>query len=108
MSTNLNNNIEEIRSENVAGILKGSKKPDETIIYTAHWDHLGTDPSLEGDQIYNGALDNGSGIAGLIEMGEKFSSLENKPERSILFLSVMAEEYGLFVIRLYAHNTINQ
>lgn len=106
MSTTLNNNIEEIRSENVAGILKGSKKPDETIIYTAHWDHLGTDPSLEGDQIYNGALDNGSGIAGLIEMGEKFSSLENKPERSILFLAVTAEESGLLGSQYYANNPI--
>src|SRR5699024_7763677 len=91
---------------NVVGILKGSERPDETIIYTAHWDHLGTNPDLEGDQIFNGALDNASGIAGLIEIAQKFASQDEKPERSILFLAVTAEESGLLGSKYYANNPI--
>src|SRR5699024_2177113 len=106
MSTTLNNEIEKIESRNVVGILKGSERPDETIIYTAHWDHLGTNPDLEGDQIFNGALDNASGIAGLIEIAQKFASQDEKPERSILFLAVTAEESGLLGSKYYANNPI--
>lgn len=106
MSTTLNNSIEKMKSRNVAGVLKGSKRPKETVIYMAHWDHLGTDPNLEGDKIYNGAVDNASGIAGLIELAEKYGSLGEKPARSVLFLAVTAEESGLLGSKYFANNPL--
>ncbi len=79
---------------------------DEYIIYTAHWDHFGRDPNLEGDQIYNGALDNATGTAALIELAEAFQKLGSPPLRSILFLAVTAEEQGLLGSDYYAKNPI--
>ena len=74
---------------------KGSEAPEEIFVYVAHWDHLGTDPDLEGDQIYNGALDNASGVAALLEIARAYTKLPQAPRRSVLFLSVTAEEQGL-------------
>ena len=89
-----------------AGIT-GSKYPDETIIYTAHWDHLGIGkPDDTGDSIYNGALDNASATAGLLELARAFESLKVKPVRTIIFLSVTAEEQGLWGSAWYAQNPI--
>ncbi|MFA9454200.1 MAG: M28 family metallopeptidase [Candidatus Aminicenantaceae bacterium] len=93
-------------SRNVIGILPGSDRKDEYIIYTAHWDHFGRDLSLEGDQIYNGALDNATGTAALIELAEAFQALGSPPSRSILFLAVTAEEQGLLGSDFYATNPI--
>lgn len=83
------------RSEtcNVLALKRGSKRPDEVIVYTAHWDHLGTDKSLKGDQIYNGAIDNGTGVAALLQIAGEFAV--QKPERSVLFVAVTLEESGL-------------
>jgi len=94
-------------SHNVIAKLTGSKRPDQYIIYTAHWDHLGIGkPDEKGDSIYNGALDNASGSAALIEMARAFISLKEKPERSIIFLSVTAEEQGLLGSEYYAEHPI--
>jgi Zn-dependent M28 family amino/carboxypeptidase len=95
------------KSHNVIGKITGSKLPDEYIIYTAHWDHLGIGkPDETGDSIYNGALDNASATAGLIQLAKAFKSLQTKPERTIIFLSVTAEEQGLWGSAYYAQNPI--
>ncbi|HET7178386.1 MAG TPA: M28 family metallopeptidase [Chryseosolibacter sp.] len=94
-------------SRNVVAKLTGSKRPDEYIIYTAHWDHLGIGPKdASGDSIYNGAIDNASGTAGLLELAAVFKSLDPKPERSILFLAVTGEEQGLLGSEYYAAHPI--
>ncbi|TCM19937.1 Zn-dependent M28 family amino/carboxypeptidase [Novosphingobium sp. PhB165] len=95
-----------ITSHNVAGILPGSKYPNETVIYSAHWDHLGIGaPDAKGDRIYNGARDNASGTATLIELARAFAK-GPKPERSVLFLAVTAEEKGLLGSEYYADNPL--
>ncbi|HMJ48837.1 MAG TPA: M28 family metallopeptidase, partial [Ferruginibacter sp.] len=94
-------------SHNVIGKITGNKYPDETIIYSAHWDHLGIGPPDEtGDTIYNGALDNASGTAGLIELARSFKKSDIIPERTIVFLSVTAEEQGLWGSAYYAQNPL--
>ena len=95
------------QSNNVIGKITGSEYPDETIIYTAHWDHLGIGtPDGTGDSVYNGALDNASATAGLLELARGFKSLPTKPERTIVFLSVTAEEQGLWGSAYYAQNPV--
>ncbi|MFL6740171.1 MAG: M28 family metallopeptidase [Sphingomicrobium sp.] len=95
-----------ITSHNVLGIVRGSKYPDETVIYTAHWDHLGIgQPDASGDRIYNGAIDNGTGIAQLIEQGRAFAR-GPRPQRSVVFIAVTAEEKGLLGSEYYAANPI--
>ena len=94
-------------SHNVIAKLTGSKRPDEYIVYTAHWDHLGIgQPDAKGDSIYNGALDNASGSAALIEMARVFKDIKEKPERTIIFLSVTAEEQGLLGSEYYATHPV--
>ncbi len=102
------NTIREINSSNVIGKLEGSDPTlkNEYVIYTAHWDHLGRDPKLTGDQIFNGALDNASGTAALLEIAEAFTKLATPPKRSILFLAVTAEEKGLLGAKYYAENPL--
>jgi Zn-dependent M28 family amino/carboxypeptidase len=82
-------------SENVLGLLPGSTRPDEVIVYSAHWDHFGKDDALEGDRIYNGAIDNGTGVAALLEIAEAFAHQDPPPARSILFIADTLEESGL-------------
>ena len=95
------------KSYNVIGKITGTKRPDEVIIYTAHWDHLGIGkPDEKGDSIYNGALDNATGTAGLLELARAFKSLKTKPERTIIFLSITAEEQGLQGSAYYAQNPV--
>jgi len=95
------------KSYNVIGKITGSKHPEETIIYTAHWDHLGIGkPDATGDSIYNGALDNASATAGLLELARAFKSMQTKPERTVVFLSVTAEEQGLWGSAYYAQNPV--
>jgi len=107
MSTNVKVTTEYNVSKNVIGKITGTKYPDEYIIYTAHWDHLGVGkPDSEGDTIYNGAIDNASGSAALIEMARAFANLKEKPERSILFMSVTAEEQGLLGSKYYSEHPI--
>ncbi|HEY4129213.1 MAG TPA: M28 family metallopeptidase [Gemmatimonadaceae bacterium] len=91
-----------VQSHNVVAKIDGGDKKDEYVIYTAHWDHLGKDTTLKGDQIYNGAADNASGSSELIEIAKAFTQLKTPPQRSILFLSVTAEEKGLVGAKYYA------
>ena len=91
----IKNDIERSKSNNVIAVLPGTDRADEYIFYMGHWDHFGLDPALEGDQIYNGAVDNATGIAALIEIAEAFKKLDPPPLRSIAFLAVTAEEQGL-------------
>ena len=99
-------NAEVITSHNVAGILPGAKHPDEIVAYTAHWDHLGVgQPDAKGDRIYNGAVDNATGVAQLLELARAFAK-GPKPERSVLFLAVTAEEKGLLGSEYYAANPL--
>ncbi|WP_448556677.1 M28 family metallopeptidase [Thalassotalea montiporae] len=105
-SVTVKNTIKKSVSNNFIATLPGTKKSDEHIIYSAHWDHLGTDTALDGDQIYNGAVDNATGTAALIEVAEAFTKLDVKPERSITFLAVTAEEQGLLGSKFYAANPV--
>ncbi|MCF6300670.1 MAG: M28 family metallopeptidase [Proteobacteria bacterium] len=103
-SASIENKLEFLDSYNVIAMVEGSEKPDEAFIYMAHWDHLGTDPNLEGDGIYNGALDNATGTAGLIEIAKAFA--KSKPKRTVLFIAVAAEEQGLLGSAYYAANPV--
>jgi len=93
---------EVITSHNVVARLEGARKPDETLVYSAHWDHIGVGkPDANGDTIFNGALDNASGTAALVELARGFAA-GPKPERSVVFLAVTAEEKGLLGSEYYA------
>ena len=96
----LNNKVEFSISHNVAAVKNGYKKPNEYILMMAHWDHLGIKEDQSGDNIYNGAVDNASGTAGLLELANYFSKVES--ERSLLFLAVTAEESGLLGSQYFA------
>jgi len=102
----INNTIETSTSRNVLALLPGTDRADEYIIYMSHWDHLGRDPNLEGDQIFNGALDNASGTASLLSLAKAFTALEERPQRSILFMAVTAEEQGLLGSAYYGENPV--
>jgi Zn-dependent M28 family amino/carboxypeptidase len=106
LSIDGNANAQVITSQNVVAMLPGTKRPDETIIYTAHWDHLGIgQPDATGDRIYNGAVDNATGIAMLIEQARAFAH-EPRTDRSVVFMAVTAEEKGLLGSEYYAANPI--
>ena len=99
-------NVSTITAHNVVGYLPGTRYPDETVIYSAHWDHLGIGrPDDRGDTIYNGALDNATGIAQLLEQARAFAR-EPRTERSVVFLAVTAEEKGLLGSEYYAQNPL--
>ncbi len=107
MSVDLKSTTSEKSSRNVIGILPGSEQPDEAIVYMAHWDHLGKHEGETGDAIYNGAVDNATGVAGIIEIAGKFAAGEPKPKRSIIFLAVTLEESGLLGSKYYvAHPAV--
>lgn len=93
-------------SNNVIAKLPGDQHPDECIIYTAHWDHLGTGEPVGGDSIYNGAIDNATGVAALFELANAFKAAKNPPYRSIIFLAVTAEEEGLLGSAYYSANPL--
>ena len=107
-SFTIKNTLREVDSRNVVAKLEGAdpQLKDEYVIYTAHWDHLGKDEKLQGDQIFNGALDNASGTAGLLELAEAFTSMPAPPKRSVLFLAVTAEEKGLLGAKYYAEHPL--
>lgn len=105
-SLNLNNSVRFGKTNNVVALLPGSERADECVIYTAHWDHFGVNPDLEGDNIFNGAVDNATGTAALLELAEAFTMLPQPPRRSIIFLPVTAEEQGLLGSAYYANHPI--
>jgi Zn-dependent M28 family amino/carboxypeptidase len=100
--------IRSFKSHNVIGKLEGSdpKLSGEYVIYTAHWDHLGRHPELQGDQIFNGAIDNASGVAAVIELGGAFMKVNPPPKRSVLFMATTAEEAGLLGAKFYAEHPL--
>jgi Zn-dependent M28 family amino/carboxypeptidase len=93
-------------SKNVMGVLRGSKRPDEVVVYTAHWDHLGIGSAVDGDSIYNGAADNALPVACMLATAKAFSRLERRPSRSVLFIAVTAEESGLLGSAYYVENPV--
>jgi Zn-dependent M28 family amino/carboxypeptidase len=103
-SMTITNTLRTIDSQNVVAKLEGSDPAlkDEYVVYTAHWDHLGIGPEQNGDRIYNGAKDNAIGVAGLLELARAFTKVAPAPKRSILFLSVTAEEQGLLGSQYYS------
>lgn len=105
----VNNEVRRTASNNVIGMIEGNERPDEAVLYMAHWDHLGVDVNMERkrrDLIYNGAVDNASGVAGLIEIAEAFTQRETLPKRSIVFLATTAEEQGLLGATYYAQDPV--
>ncbi|MEZ5708218.1 MAG: M28 family metallopeptidase [Blastomonas sp.] len=105
-SLSMENSIEKTMSHNVIGILPGAKRPDEYVLYSAHWDHLGRcTAAADGDDICNGAVDNATGTAALVALAEAFTKA-GAPDRSIVFLAVTAEESGLLGSEYYAANPI--
>jgi Zn-dependent M28 family amino/carboxypeptidase len=105
-SITMRNTIRRSSSHNVLAVLPGTTRADEYLIYMAHWDHFGTDTTRQGDQIFNGALDNASGTAGLLELAKAYAALDRHPARSVLFLSVTAEEQGLLGSQYYATHPV--
>jgi len=103
-SFRVRNTLRRIQSRNVLAKLTGSdpRLRHEYLVYTAHWDHLGKDEKLAGDQIYNGALDNASGVATMLEIARAFRQLRPRPKRTIVFVALTAEEQGLLGARYYA------
>ncbi|MDM8010143.1 MAG: M28 family metallopeptidase [Parasphingorhabdus sp.] len=105
-TVSLENDIKKTDSKNVVGILKGKTRPDEYVIYSAHWDHLGRcKPAPDGDDICNGAIDNATGTAALVALAEAYVKA-GAPDRSVIFLAVTAEESGLLGSKYYAENPI--
>jgi Zn-dependent M28 family amino/carboxypeptidase len=105
------NLIRRANSANVVGVLPGTKRPDEYVVYVAHWDHLGKAVGVGGasggaDAIFNGAVDNASGVAGIVEIAKAFAGSPEKPERSVVFLAVTAEESGLLGSLYYGRNPL--
>ena len=104
-SGTLHNSTRTMDSRNVVGLIEGTSRPDEYVLYAGHWDHLGIRDVAEGeDGIYNGAVDNATGIAAILEIGEAFAA--HPPERSVLILAVTAEESGLLGSAYYAGNPL--
>jgi Zn-dependent M28 family amino/carboxypeptidase len=104
----IDNALRTLDSRNVVAKLEGRDKKyrDEYVVYTAHWDHFGIGAKIAGDSIYNGALDNASGTAGLLTLAKAFAAMERAPKRSILFLAVTAEEQGLLGSQYYSVNPL--
>ncbi len=101
----LQTSFAQTRTSNVIGVLPGSARPDETVIYSAHWDHLGRCAAVDGDDICNGALDNATGTAALIEIARRFAA-DGRPERSVAFIGLTAEEQGLLGALYYMQHPV--
>jgi Zn-dependent M28 family amino/carboxypeptidase len=105
VSVEIKNKIKKDVSKNVVALIPGTERKDEYVIYSAHWDHFGVGKAIEGDSIYNGAVDNASGTAGLLAIAEAFKK-SDATKRSIVFLAVTGEEQGLLGSAFYAENPI--
>jgi Zn-dependent M28 family amino/carboxypeptidase len=106
VSVEIENSWKESNSHNVGGIIRGSSRPDEAIVYTAHWDHLGVGQPINGDSIYNGASDNAAAVAWMLSIAQAFVNEGKTPERSILFLTPTAEEAGMIGSQHYVNNPV--
>lgn len=105
-NANLRNSVRKSDSQNVIGVIRGSKRPNEYVFYMAHWDHLGRTIGRSGDTIFNGAADNATGTAGLLAIAAAFQRSGRPPERSVVFLAVTAEEAGLLGSAYYVAEPI--
>ncbi|MBM4219483.1 MAG: M20/M25/M40 family metallo-hydrolase [Gammaproteobacteria bacterium] len=105
-SGGVRNTIRHKRSPNIAGLMPGKDRPDEYIVYMGHWDHLGVDDGTEGDRIYNGAVDNATGVAGMLTIARAYRDLLPGASRSVLFLAVTAEESGLLGSEYYVEHPL--
>jgi len=106
LSLTMNNKLRYASSKNVLAMLKGTDLADECIVYTAHWDHFGIGPVMNGDSIYNGSADNGIPIAAMLETAKAFTNLKQKPRRTVIFLAITAEETGLLGSKYYTENPV--
>ena len=107
LSADAHSTVTQIHTRNVIGVIRGSKHPDQYILYTAHWDHLGVKPDVPGpDKIYNGAVDNGMGVSSIFEIAEKFVNDKPHPERSIAIICWTMEEQGLLGSEYFAAHPI--
>ena len=106
LSLDLKSTIVDKQSRNVIGRLDGSTHPDEAMVYMAHWDHLGKHPDEPGDNIYNGAVDNASGVSGILEIADAFAHQSPPPQRSLLFIAVTLEESGLLGSQYYVAHPV--
>ena len=104
-SLSFDNVIAKKMSRNVIGVLPGARRPEEYVLYTGHWDHLGRCTPVKGDDICNGAVDNASGVAGLVTLAQAYKKA-GAPDRSVVFLAVTAEESGLLGSKFYAENPV--
>ena len=106
VSVSLKNKLKYSTSHNVIATIKGSTVPGEYILYSAHWDHFGIGKTVKGDSIYNGAVDNASGVAAILAIAKKFTRAKDKPKRSIVFLAVTGEEQGLLGSEYYGTHPV--
>jgi Zn-dependent M28 family amino/carboxypeptidase len=102
----VDSSVRRVETQNVAGLLRGSTRPDEYILVTSHYDHFGIGEPIDGDSIYNGAYDNASGTALILAMAKALSSMEQAPERSIVFVATGAEEQGLLGAEWYVQSPL--
>src|SRR2546422_6372768 len=91
-SVDINNEMRRVDSKNVSGVLEGSERPGEYVIFTAHWDHLGIGEEQNGENIYHGAVDNASGVASMMEIARAAAKLQPRPKRSLVFMAVTGGE----------------
>jgi Zn-dependent M28 family amino/carboxypeptidase len=106
VSVSLKNKLKYSTSHNVIATLKGSTTPNEYVLYSAHWDHFGISKPVAGDSIYNGAVDNASGVAAVLSIAKLFTQQKEKPKRSVVFLCVTAEEQGLLGSEYYGTHPV--
>ncbi len=106
-SLTLHSEVRSVVSHNVVGLVKGSRRPQDVVVYSAHWDHFGTRPGPDGKpEVFHGAIDNGSGVAGLLELARAYAQDEHAPQRSVLFIATTSEEQGLLGAAYYARNPL--
>jgi Zn-dependent M28 family amino/carboxypeptidase len=103
-SATLDSSIRHKTSHNVIAKLPGAKRSDEAVIFSAHWDHFGTNDNLKGDKIFNGAVDNASGVSSLLAIAKAFTKAKQRPARSVVFLATTSEEQGLLGAQYYAEH----
>jgi Zn-dependent M28 family amino/carboxypeptidase len=106
LDATLHNSLRQFVSANVIAVLPGGSRRRETVMYVAHWDHLGTDPSRAGHRIFNGAVDNASGVAGLLTVAQSFARTQPPADRSIVFLALTGGEAGLLGSQYYVANPL--
>ena len=96
LSAAIHSTIAHVTTRNVVGVVKGSTNPNDVVLFTAHWDHLGAEPDTEGsDKTYSGAIDNGTGVSAILELAEAFAAAKSPPGRTITFIAWTLEEQGL-------------